>query len=95
MTIHEERAYPYSREMMLNAIYDTLERLDILPLSINSEQGIVWFEAKNSFGGILHVETVYPAMTSTVSLEIESNEDGIVSVLFDEINSTIALSSMS
>ena len=95
MAIHEERAYPYSREMMLNVIYDTLERLNIFLISVNSERGMVGFETQPNSEGILRVESVYPNMTSAVCLQIEDSETKFANALFDKIDSIIAISKMS
>lgn len=88
-----EKAYPFSKSMMLNIIYDTLERLDITVISSNSERGRICLKS-NDTGLVLKIDTVYPQQTVTVCAETQSpdSDDGLVAAFFDEIASTISSS---
>lgn len=85
-----EKSYPYSRGMMLNVIYDTLDRLGISVLSTNSDRGRIRFRSHSGKDCILKIDTVYPDKTVKIAMESEPEDTDFANVMFDEINSTIA-----
>lgn len=84
------KSFPCCKSMILNAIYDTLERLGIHVVYGNSEQGKLEFKANDS-DLILAVETIYPQENVQVTLSSKSSDldCGFADALFDEIDSTI------
>lgn len=86
-----ERTYPFGKSMMLNVIYDTLERLGVSAISSNSEDGIIKFHTDGA-ELILKINTVYPQETTRVmnASETENIDCDFTDALFDEISSTIS-----
>ncbi len=75
---------------MLNAIYDTLERLGINNVLSNSEQGKLEFETNGS-RLIFAVDTICSKEKVDVTLTSKQGEMdcSFVEALFDEISSTL------
>lgn len=86
-----EKYYPFGKSMMLNAIYDTLERLGASVTSSNSERGRIQFQA-NDKAFILKIDTIYPQETVRVTITSDSDalDCSFSDALFDEINSMIS-----
>ena len=87
-----ERSFPLGRSMMLNVIYDTLERLGVSVKNSNSERGRIEFQTETGMKIILWFHTVYPQETVklTITSEAEDLDAEFAETLFDEINSTIS-----
>ncbi|MDD3242471.1 MAG: hypothetical protein PHD32_01960 [Eubacteriales bacterium] len=87
-----QKAYSFDKNMMLNVIYDTLERLGVSVGSSNSEYGRIQFRA-NGADFDLRIITVYPQETVRVMISWDENhsDSDLAEVLFDEMNSTISI----
>lgn len=62
------KSYPYSKSVMLNAVYDALDNLENGIERANSGQGTIM----ESFGGYqcrIMIETMYPAKTAKLTLQ--------------------------
>lgn len=83
-------AYPFDKGMMLNVIYDTLDRLGVTAISSNSEQGRVRLRM-NGVELALIIDTVYPqgTVSVTVGSSVGEADRDLADALLDEINSTI------
>ena len=89
---HIEKQFPFGKNVMLNIIYDTLDRLDVTVTSSNSSNGQMAF---SSFGTeyTLKIYTVFPKENVSIDLAFEENDSNkdFAEALFDEINSTVAV----
>ena len=87
----EDKSYPFSKSMMLNVIYDTLERLGACVTSSNSERGRIQFQV-DGIDLVLKINTIYPQETVqvTVASETVDLDCDFTNALFDEIDSTIS-----
>ena len=87
----EDKSYPFGKSMMLNVVYDTLERLGACVTSSNSERGRIQFQV-DGIDLVLKIDTIYPQETVqvTVASETVDLDCDFTNALFDEIDSTIS-----
>jgi hypothetical protein len=82
------KSFPFSKSMMLNVLYDTLDSLGINVWSSNSEQGTIVFQTEDAQKVMIQIDTLYPQETVRLTITAELGAD-YTDALFDEINSTI------
>lgn len=82
-----EKSFPFDKSMMLNVIYDTLERLGISVINSNSEQGLMSFHNDQANDYVLCIETMYPQKTVRVTLASETEEidNCFADTLFEDV----------
>lgn len=89
---HIEKQFPFGKNVMLNIIYDTLDRLGVTITSSNSSNGQMVFSSLG-IEYTMKIDTVFPKENVSIDLAFEENDSSrdFVEALFDEINSTVAV----
>ncbi|MBQ6430376.1 MAG: hypothetical protein IJJ99_00655 [Oscillospiraceae bacterium] len=78
------REYPYGKSVLLNAVYDVLERLAIPLSSADSRTGVIRFA-----GGKMELTAVLRDGGAATRVEIESAGRELATVLLDELHATL------
>lgn len=88
------RVFPYSKAIMLNVVYDTIDRLGMSVASNNSERGQICLRTPECGEVLMQIDTVYPqeGVRVTITSQKDDTDCNIIDALFDEIDSTITAS---
>ena len=82
------REYPYCKSIMLNAVYDMLERLGIPIEFADSRAGILRFAHGTGAGG-MELTAILRNGEEVTRIEITGTDGELPAVLLDEISSTL------
>ena len=82
------REYPYCKSIMLNAVYDMLERLGIPIEFADSRAGILRF-AHGTGAGEMELTAILRNGEEVTRVEIADTDGELPGVLLDEIASTL------
>ena len=82
------REYPYSKSILLNAVYDMLERLGLSMEFSDSRAGILRF-AHETGTGEMELTAILRNGEEVTRIEIADTEGELPGVLLDEISSTL------
>ena len=82
------REYPYCKSIMLNAVYDMLERLGIPIEFADSRAGILRFAHGTGAGG-MELTAILRNGEEVTRIEITGTDGELPGVLLDEISSTL------
>ena len=82
------REYPYCKSIMLNAVYDMLERLGIPIEFADSRAGILRF-AHGTGAGEMELTAILRNGEEVTRVEIADTDGELPDVLLDEISSTL------
>ena len=82
------REYPFEKAILLNAVYDVLERLDWPLVYANSRAGVLRF-AWGAGVGEMELTAILRDGAEVTRVEIGGAEQEISDILFDEITSAL------
>ena len=82
------REYPYSKSILLNAVYDMLEQLGFPIASADSRAGILRFTHETG-AGEMEVTAILRNGEEVTRIEITGTDGELPGVLLDEISSTL------
>ena len=82
------REYPYSKSILLNAVYDMLDQLGIPIEFADSRAGILRF-AHGTGAGEMELTAILRNGDEVTRIEIADTDGDLPGVLLDEISSTL------
>ena len=82
------REYPYGKSILLNAVYDMLDRLGIPIAFADSQAGILRF-AHGTGAGEMELTAILRNGEEVTRVEIADTDGELPDVLLDEISSTL------
>ena len=82
------REYPYSKSILLNAVYDMLDQLGIPIAFADSQAGVLQF-AHGTGAGEMELTAILRNGEEVTRIEITDTDGELPVVLLDEISSTL------